>query len=302
MASEKDVAEMLETIVAHLDQESHEPDLYLDLEGDNLGREGKLSPLQAYHSATRTIYILYVEHMKGGTFSTSLSNTNPTTLKNVLESEKIVKAFWDCRADSDVLFSNHGIRLSPSASKDLQLLELATIEKARDRNKVRSLDLAVRRRLNLPRSDFDAWVAAKHIGGRIMNEGPAWKEREAEDVRIAELLYQCTTSLDEKEAMNAKTEAEGLLAAQKEIEKVNVWEEFPLRREMVDYADGDVVVLPLLYHHLAGHERLTAQRRHAVAAETRKRIESSQAADAPVNGNQAPEGWSEKNWCKSECE
>lgn len=101
---------------------SNPPSLYLDLEGVNLSRFGTISILQILVSPLNHAYIIDVHTLREKAFFTS--SASGQTLKAILESDSIPKAFFDVRADSDALYSNCGISLR--GVRDIQVMEFAT--------------------------------------------------------------------------------------------------------------------------------------------------------------------------------
>ncbi|CZT23201.1 uncharacterized protein RCC_08912 [Ramularia collo-cygni] len=98
------------------------PSLYVDLEGNNLSRHGTLSLMTILVHSQQKLYLIDVTTLKDQAFNTSGSNSR--TLKTVLESQEIIKVFFDIRNDSDALYNLFGIRVA--GIEDLQLMELAT--------------------------------------------------------------------------------------------------------------------------------------------------------------------------------
>lgn len=98
------------------------PFLFLDLEGINLSRHGSISILQLLIPATENVFIVDVHTLKGKAFETP-SDTG-LTLKEVLESNKIPKVFFDVRNDSDALLTHFQICLQ--CVVDIQLMQLVT--------------------------------------------------------------------------------------------------------------------------------------------------------------------------------
>jgi exonuclease 3'-5' domain-containing protein 1 len=92
------------------DLPTHPPSLYVDIEGINLSRHGSISILQIHVHPTNETYLVDVHTLKDEAFSTSASNGH--TLKSILESEEIPKAFFDIRNDSDALYSLYGIKVA----------------------------------------------------------------------------------------------------------------------------------------------------------------------------------------------
>ncbi|KAF2869033.1 hypothetical protein BDV95DRAFT_499346 [Massariosphaeria phaeospora] len=106
-----------------------QPSLYIDLEGENLSRDGTISLLTLHVLPSQTTYLVDVHNLQNSAFTTAVSATDDQTLKKVLESAEIKKVFFDVRNDSDALFFHYGIALQ--GNQDLQLMELA----ARDYNR-----------------------------------------------------------------------------------------------------------------------------------------------------------------------
>ncbi|CAH0058559.1 unnamed protein product [Clonostachys solani] len=107
-----------------VDLPSSPPSLYVDLEGNNLSRHGTVSILQIHVRTTGHTYLIDVLILGPLAFSTPGILHAETTLKSILESDKIPKVFFDVRNDSDALYSHYDISLS--GIHDLQLMALAT--------------------------------------------------------------------------------------------------------------------------------------------------------------------------------
>ncbi|TLD32794.1 hypothetical protein PspLS_00703 [Pyricularia sp. CBS 133598] len=112
------VSDMLQTI----SQLSLSTDtvLYLNCEGAVLSRNGDISIISVLVEPTRHVYIVDVQELGEQAFTTTGSGTS---LKQILESADIIKAFFDVRSDADALFGLYGIRLR--GVEDIQLLENA---------------------------------------------------------------------------------------------------------------------------------------------------------------------------------
>ena len=83
------------------------PSLYVDLEGVDLCRNGRISLIQIYASPTSKTYLVDVFTLGASTFLTT--STNGKTLKMLLEDVKIPKVFFDCRNDNDALWNLYQI-------------------------------------------------------------------------------------------------------------------------------------------------------------------------------------------------
>lgn len=97
------------------------PCLYVDLEGNDLSRQGTLSLLTVLVVPRNTVHLVDVTTLGQAAFGTA--DVNGQTLQSVLESEDIIKVFFDIRNDSDALYSHFGIRVA--GIQDVQLMELA---------------------------------------------------------------------------------------------------------------------------------------------------------------------------------
>lgn len=85
------------------------PSLYIDLEGNDLSRQGTLSLVTILVEPQQKLHLIDVTTLKGQAFDTCGSDSR--TLKDILESKEIIKVFFDIRNDSDALFSLYGIEI-----------------------------------------------------------------------------------------------------------------------------------------------------------------------------------------------
>ncbi|OBW66691.1 MAG: Uncharacterized protein AUREO_032420 [Aureobasidium pullulans] len=98
------------------------PFLFMDLEGIYLGRLGSIAILQLLVPPSPIVRLLDVHVLQKSAFETKSSTG--TTFKDILESDRYPKAFFDLRNDSDALYSHFGICLQSII--DIQLLEFGT--------------------------------------------------------------------------------------------------------------------------------------------------------------------------------
>lgn len=98
------------------------PSIYIDLEGENLSRQGTISILQLYVLPTKLTYLIDIHTLGNEAFT--CRGPSGGTLKDILESPDIPKVILDVRNDSDALYHHYKINLA--AIQDLQLMELAT--------------------------------------------------------------------------------------------------------------------------------------------------------------------------------
>ncbi|OAL46891.1 hypothetical protein IQ07DRAFT_658231 [Pyrenochaeta sp. DS3sAY3a] len=152
------MASLLDSLV---DLPNQPPPLYIDLEGINLSRHGSISIMQLYILPRLETHLIDIHKLGSAAFTTP--STNGNTLKAILESPTITKAFFDVRNDSDALFSLFNISLAGIC--DIQLMELAT----RDFSKrcVKGLAKCMERDLTMTPTERRTWLAGKEAGVKL---------------------------------------------------------------------------------------------------------------------------------------
>src|SRR5436190_1618559 len=75
------------------------PSLYIDLEGENLCREGSISLLVVFPK--NHVYLIDMHNLQASAFTTA--GREGKTLKSILEPATISKVFFDVRNNSDAL-------------------------------------------------------------------------------------------------------------------------------------------------------------------------------------------------------
>jgi exonuclease 3'-5' domain-containing protein 1 len=149
-------------LVASLsDLPNHPPSLYVDLEGINLSRHGSISILQLHVLPTDKTYLVDVHTLGAEAFSTVAKNGH--TLKSILESEQISKAFFDIRTDSDALYSLYGIKVAGIC--DIQLMELAT--RSFSKRCINGLAKCIERDLTMTARERQNWKVTKERGVKL---------------------------------------------------------------------------------------------------------------------------------------
>ncbi|SMR50666.1 unnamed protein product [Zymoseptoria tritici ST99CH_1E4] len=98
------------------------PALYLDLEGDNLCKDGTLTIISVLVHPLNHVYIIDIQSLGNSAFHTP--TRNGTTFKSVLEDYRTTKVFFDVRNDSNAFFFLFGITLA--GIEDIQLMENAS--------------------------------------------------------------------------------------------------------------------------------------------------------------------------------
>lgn len=141
------------------------PSLYVDAEGDNLGRKGTLALLQILALPLRCTFVIDIHVLKHAAFTTCASDsTTTTTLKTILESNSTPKVIFDARNDSDNLFTEYGICLG--GVRDLQLMEY--FSRPRDPGfTVLGLSKCIERHLHAGPDVVENWKLQKEHGKRL---------------------------------------------------------------------------------------------------------------------------------------
>lgn len=145
------------------DLEGPTPCLYIDLEGNNLSRKGTLSLVTILVEPRHTVHLVDVTGLGKLAFHTA--GPDGKTLKHILESQEIVKVFFDIRNDSDALFGLFDIRVK--GIEDIQLMELAS--RGFQKRHVNGLAKCIERDSNLPFAVRREWRASKERGHKLFD-------------------------------------------------------------------------------------------------------------------------------------
>jgi exonuclease 3'-5' domain-containing protein 1 len=146
-----------------LPQSGMEPNLYIDLEGNNLSRNGTISLITILVEPRHTCHLVDVHVLGKEAFTTS--STSGVTLQQILESKTITKAFFDIRNDSDALFHLFGI--SVAGIEDLQLMELGS--RRFNKKLVNGLSKCIELDASLTATERQKWKDAKEKGNELFN-------------------------------------------------------------------------------------------------------------------------------------
>jgi exonuclease 3'-5' domain-containing protein 1 len=139
--------------------------LFLDLEGDNLGRHGSISIISLFDSPRNTVYLVDVHCLGGEAFT--ITNNN-VSLKTILESSTIPKVFFDVRNDSDALFNLYQVSLD--GVKDIQLMELGCRPGPESSKKyVADLAKCVAKSSAIPDPQKEEWQRVKQDAARLFD-------------------------------------------------------------------------------------------------------------------------------------
>ncbi|KAL9937673.1 hypothetical protein V8E36_003218 [Tilletia maclaganii] len=154
------------------------PSLFVDLEGIDLGRQGSVSLMQILlekRSGLSVVKLLDVHVLQHAIFETP-GPTSGQTLRSILESADVAKAFFDVRNDSDALFSHYGVKLQNV--QDIQLMECLSRPSGRRllngmRKCIEDLPVVQARELDAVKQAGQALFAPEK-GGRyeVFNERP----------------------------------------------------------------------------------------------------------------------------------
>lgn len=154
----------LKTFIDDLpDCKGAEPSLYIDLEGNNLSRNGTLSLITVLVEPRHTVHLVDVTGLGKDTFDTAGSDGR--TLRRILESQEIVKVFFDIRNDSDALFGLFGVRVR--GIEDVQLMELAS--RNFQKRHINGLAKCIERDSTLSFKDKREWKDGKERGKRLFD-------------------------------------------------------------------------------------------------------------------------------------
>ncbi|KAM5351193.1 hypothetical protein ACJ41O_003916 [Fusarium nematophilum] len=139
--------------------------LYIDLEGQSLGRNGTVSIITIFSALADTVWLIDVATLGASAF-TLQGLTRNRSLKSVLEDSDVKKYFWDVRNDADALWSLYGVKLEGVV--DIQLLENAS--RSSDKTFLSSLAKAIQRDGHLGFQAQELWLRLKK---EIMDQAAA---------------------------------------------------------------------------------------------------------------------------------
>lgn len=104
-----------------------DPDLYISIEDDQVGRPGAISVLSLYVVSKKKIYLIDIQKLGMRAFMITLCNIS---LKRVLESPMIKKGIFNVQAVANSLLSRFHISLAGMC--EIQLMELAAREGSKE--------------------------------------------------------------------------------------------------------------------------------------------------------------------------
>ncbi|TFK73376.1 hypothetical protein BDN72DRAFT_761787 [Pluteus cervinus] len=183
--------------------------LAVDLEGVHLSREGSVCILQILRVGSNRVWLIDVTTLGAKAFEEK--DHRGISLREVLESPKTQKLFFDVRNDSDALYNLHGVLLQNVY--DLQVLELAVrLSNGTQARYVTGLRRAMETYLDPPAS----WKKTKDEGKAIFDpaQGGSYEvfEKRPLDPRIVEYCAQDVTLLSHlRNAMRSRMGGVGSL-------------------------------------------------------------------------------------------
>lgn len=140
-----------------------EPNLYVDLEGNNLSGKGTLSLITILVEPRHTVHLIDVTGLEKQAFE--IPGSDGRTLKQILESQEMIKVFFDIRNDSDALFGLYDIRVG--GIEDVQLMELAS--RSFPKRFINGLAKCIERDSTLPYAERREWKAIKEKGHKLFD-------------------------------------------------------------------------------------------------------------------------------------
>lgn len=159
-----DTASALQAFLTDLPTDTNgQPSLYVDLEGNDLSRHGTLSLITILVEPRHTVHLIDVKTLGTAAFTTS--DSNGKTIQQILESETVIKVFFDIRNDSDALFSLFGVRVA--GIEDIQLMELASRNSSK--RLLNGLAKCIERDAPINFADKREWRATKDEGHRLFD-------------------------------------------------------------------------------------------------------------------------------------
>jgi hypothetical protein len=295
------LTEMLVSMAGALDTPNAAADLSVDVEGYCLSRHGTISLVQIFVHASNVVYLVHVAVLGEAAFSTPVAADSgifkgmPLTLKTVLESSAVTKLFWDCRNDSDALYHLYGVKLAGVI--DVQLWDLATREKRKERATVKTLSHAFTQRMrrDISEADINAWSLVKDAGRRA-HEASEYDEVEREYIKAGGRLPEETTSKRQDSVGSQDSDSDN--ASPSQGKGKDAFAQSPLRPLMRAYAVNHVRVLPVMLEHFTiKHRFWNTEWQVRVCTASEDRFEEGispkfNAAFAEGGGkNEAPDGW-----------
>ncbi|KKO98487.1 hypothetical protein THAR02_09415 [Trichoderma harzianum] len=146
---------------------SFEPLIYIDLEGEQLGRNGSVSLMTVLvHPGEGLERIFVIDIYTLGNTAFKVVGKRGKSLKNILEAPEISKVFFDVRRDSEALFAHYGVDLR--GVWDLQLMDSAARPRTEQRRFLSGLAKCMQF-VPLTNAQKNEWTLCKERGDRVWN-------------------------------------------------------------------------------------------------------------------------------------
>lgn len=81
------------------------PSLYIDLEGHDLCRDGRISLVSIFAEPLQQTFLIDVHTLGELAFTTLSTASEEQTLKTLLQDPSVPKVLFDCRNDADALYN-----------------------------------------------------------------------------------------------------------------------------------------------------------------------------------------------------
>ncbi|KAJ4330882.1 hypothetical protein N0V87_009613 [Didymella glomerata] len=186
--TEEQLRDLIDYIVArHAPSLLRSPILYIDLEGVNLSREDTaaiLTILIDIGMSERRVCL--IDLLALGALAFQTAGAMQSTLKDILQDERISKVFFDVRNDSDALFAHFGVALQ--GIEDVQLMESAWRKTTVSRKFVNGLARCVENEIS--GDELANWKLAKQRGERLFKAEHGGSTTVFNDRPIAEDIVQ----------------------------------------------------------------------------------------------------------------
>ncbi|PNP53805.1 hypothetical protein THARTR1_05929 [Trichoderma harzianum] len=143
------------------------PLMYIDLEGERLGRNGSISLMTVLvcpGEGLERIFVIDI-YTLGNTAFDAVGERRKS-LKNTLEAPEIAKVFFDVRRDSEALFAHYGVSLG--GVRDLQLMDSAARPRTEQRRRLSGLAKCMQF-VPLTKAQKAEWALCKERGDRVWN-------------------------------------------------------------------------------------------------------------------------------------
>ncbi|KAF8317622.1 hypothetical protein DL93DRAFT_513037 [Clavulina sp. PMI_390] len=253
-----------------------EPLLYVDIEGNDLCREGTVSLVQIHLPSIRKTLVIDITILGAAAFSHSIplprefesyaspsspfSNDAPVSLKTILESPWILKCFFDVRNDADALYNIY--RISMNSVVDLQILEVAT--RRGKKRLLNGLARAIRTDGGLDEVTLTQWLDVKMRGKALFGArdpvpppssplsprspaSPSSPLPSTTTLRNPAYYPMPLTPPSSPETARSTTSSSAGSPVKEQSPNFAIFDVRPLSPELLEYSVNDVIHLPRLW-------------------------------------------------------